>query len=69
MRGDAGPADGILGLHAGNVVVDAQYANMNSGASPGMYFRLSLSDTGTGIVPDVIRESLSRGTRNARAPL
>jgi two-component system cell cycle sensor histidine kinase/response regulator CckA len=51
---DAMPNGGILGIRAENVEVDAQYANMNSGATPGMYVMLSVSDTGTGIAPETI---------------
>jgi two-component system cell cycle sensor histidine kinase/response regulator CckA len=51
---DAMPDGGTLGFRAGNVEIDAQYANMNPGASPGMYVLLSVSDTGTGIPPGVI---------------
>lgn len=51
---DAMPDGGILGIRAENVEVDAQYANMNPGASPGMYVLLSVSDTGTGIAPEEI---------------
>lgn len=53
---DAMPSGGILGIRAENVDVDAQYANMNPGASPGMYVMLSVSvsDTGTGIAPGTI---------------
>jgi len=51
---DAMPDGGILGLRAQNVEVDAHYANMNPGASPGIYVMLSVSDTGTGIAPDMI---------------
>ena len=51
---DAMPGGGVLGIRAENVEVDAQYANMNPGASPGMYVLLSVSDTGTGIPPEAI---------------
>ena len=51
---DAMPDGGILDIRAENVEVDAQYAHMNPGASPGVYVRLSVSDTGTGIPPEAI---------------
>jgi PAS domain S-box-containing protein len=51
---DAMPDGGILRLRAENVEVDAHYANMNPGASPGMYVMLSVSDSGTGIAPDTM---------------
>jgi two-component system, cell cycle sensor histidine kinase and response regulator CckA len=50
---DAMPSGGILGIRAENVDVDATYANMNPGATPGVYVMLSVSDTGTGIAPEV----------------
>jgi PAS domain S-box-containing protein len=51
---DAMPDGGFLGIRAENVEVDAQYAKMNPGASPGVYVMLSVSDTGAGIAPDKI---------------
>lgn len=51
---DAMPDGGVLGIRAENVEVDAQYANMNPGASPGMYVMLSVSDTGAGIPAETI---------------
>jgi two-component system cell cycle sensor histidine kinase/response regulator CckA len=51
---DAMPNGGILGIRAENVEVDAQYANMNSGATPGVYVMVSVSDTGTGITPETL---------------
>lgn len=51
---DAMPDGGILGIRAGNVEVDAQYAARTPGASPGVYVRLSVSDTGPGIPPETI---------------
>lgn len=49
---DAMANGGVLGIRAENVEVDTQYANMNPGASPGVYVMLSVSDTGTGIAPE-----------------
>ena len=48
---DAMPEGGVLGIRAENVEVDEQYAQMNPGASPGVFVILSVSDTGTGIAP------------------
>jgi len=46
---DAMPNGGLLTIHAENVDIDMQYANMNAGAKPGAYVLLSVSDTGSGI--------------------
>ncbi|MFL6246606.1 MAG: ATP-binding protein, partial [Thermoanaerobaculia bacterium] len=51
---DAMPGGGTLTIHAENVDIDAQYANMNAGATPGAYVMLSVSDTGTGIPPEAL---------------
>jgi two-component system, cell cycle sensor histidine kinase and response regulator CckA len=51
---DAMPGGGTLTIHAENVDIDAQYANMNAGAVPGAYVMLSVSDTGTGIPPEAL---------------
>ena len=51
---DAMPKGGTLAIHAENVDIDAQYANMNASAAPGAYVMLSVSDTGTGIDPETI---------------
>lgn len=51
---DAMPNGGFLGIRAENVEVDAQYAKMNPGASPGVYVMLAVSDTGTGIAPEAL---------------
>jgi len=51
---DAMPHGGTLSIAAENVVLDAQYAAMNLKAKPGRYVRLSVTDTGTGIHPEII---------------
>ncbi|HVU32849.1 MAG TPA: PAS domain S-box protein [Opitutaceae bacterium] len=50
---DAMPAGGVLTIAAKNMAVDAAFAATNTGASPGSYVVLSVSDTGTGIPPDI----------------
>jgi PAS domain S-box-containing protein len=51
---DAMPAGGRLGLVARNVEIDENYARMQAATKPGSYACLSVTDTGTGIPPDVI---------------
>jgi two-component system cell cycle sensor histidine kinase/response regulator CckA len=51
---DAMPNGGTVTIHAENVEIDAQYANMNPGATPGAYVMLSVSDTGSGIPAEII---------------
>jgi two-component system, cell cycle sensor histidine kinase and response regulator CckA len=52
---DAMPQGGMLTIQAENVEIDEQYARMNVGATPGSYVMLSVSDTGTGIPPEVMQ--------------
>ncbi|MFN0139538.1 MAG: PAS domain S-box protein [Pyrinomonadaceae bacterium] len=51
---DAMPAGGRLGITAANTAVDEGYARLNIDAEPGNYVMLSVTDTGTGISPDVV---------------
>jgi signal transduction histidine kinase len=46
---DAMPDGGKLTLETKNVVLDTNYANMNSDAEPGNYIMIAVSDTGEGI--------------------
>jgi two-component system cell cycle sensor histidine kinase/response regulator CckA len=50
---DAMPQGGTLGITARNVNVDAQYAAMLHAVPPGRYVVIEVSDTGSGISPDV----------------
>ena len=51
---DAMLAGGRLGISATNTFVDESYARMNIDAEPGSYVMLSVSDTGSGMSPDVV---------------
>lgn len=50
---DAMPAGGDLALIAEGVIIDEQYATLIPRARPGSFVRIAVSDTGTGISPDV----------------
>ncbi|MBA3960741.1 MAG: PAS domain S-box protein [Chthoniobacterales bacterium] len=50
---DAMPEGGKLRLSAENFDVDAHYANMMPGATAGPHVLLQVTDTGTGIPPDI----------------
>lgn len=50
---DAMPHGGTLTIHLGNLVLDEIYATMNADAKAGPHVRVSVSDTGTGIPPEV----------------
>jgi len=52
---DAMALGGILTITAENVVVDENYARMNPGAEPGHYVMIVVTDTGTGMSPDVMK--------------
>jgi PAS domain S-box-containing protein len=51
---DAMPAGGILRIDTANVVVDADSVAGGSPARPGQHVRLRVSDSGTGMTPEVI---------------
>jgi PAS domain S-box-containing protein len=51
---DAMPAGGRLTITTGVKTVDKEEAAQNSGASPGLHVWLAVSDTGTGIAPEVL---------------
>src|SRR5262249_28219819 len=51
---DAMPNGGTITLGAENISVDDNYARMNLEARPGQYVALTVSDTGSGIPPELI---------------
>ena len=51
---DAMPDGGSLTVHAGNGTDDASYARDIPGTDPGQFGVLSVTDTGTGMAPDVV---------------
>ena len=51
---DAMDGTGTLGIETANVVFDDAFCAEHLGAVPGEYVRLTVSDTGSGISPDVI---------------
>jgi len=51
---DALPDGGILSISAKNLFLDEQSARMNIDAKAGPYIVLSVSDTGTGIPPEIL---------------
>ncbi len=51
---DAMPRGGVLSISAENITLDENYTRMRPDAAPGMYVAITVSDTGSGIPPDVI---------------
>ena len=50
---DAMPNGGTLTIGVENCVIDEQYAAMNIEAKPGRYVKISVTDSGAGIPPDL----------------
>jgi signal transduction histidine kinase/FixJ family two-component response regulator len=51
---DAMPGGGRLTIEAANKVLDAEYARQRAEVTPGEYVVLAMSDTGTGMPPEVL---------------
>ncbi|MGA3399994.1 MAG: PAS-domain containing protein [Acetobacteraceae bacterium] len=51
---DAMPKGGRLDITTRNVVLDASYTALHPDVTPGAYVRIEISDTGTGIPPEII---------------
>jgi CheY-like chemotaxis protein len=50
---DAMPRGGRLVIRTRNVELDAEYAAQNTDVAPGSYAEIAVSDTGTGMTPDI----------------
>ena len=50
---DAMPQDGILTIGSAAAELGGEYARLHPGVQPGRYVELSVTDTGTGIAPEV----------------
>jgi signal transduction histidine kinase/DNA-binding response OmpR family regulator len=49
-----GPEGGVLSINLEQVVLDRQFTEKNPGLIPGPYLKLSVSDTGCGMTPEII---------------
>jgi signal transduction histidine kinase len=56
---DAMPEGGRLTIETANTRLDAEYAAQHSEVTPGQYVMVAVSDTGTGMSLDVIREAFT----------
>ncbi len=54
---DAMPGGGTLTVETANAQFDADYAAANPGLAPGDYVMLAVSDTGTGMTPEVLQRA------------
>jgi signal transduction histidine kinase/DNA-binding response OmpR family regulator len=51
---DAMPGGGRLTVEAGNALLDDEYARLHEDLKPGQYVQVAVTDTGTGIAPELL---------------
>jgi CheY-like chemotaxis protein len=51
---DAMPEGGRLTIEAGNAMLDGEYARLHDDVRPGQYVMVAVTDTGTGIAPELL---------------
>jgi PAS domain S-box-containing protein len=54
---DAMPDGGRLTIELGNVMLDEDYVSVESDITPGQYVMLAISDTGSGMTPEVLERA------------
>lgn len=54
---DAMAGCGRITIEAGNAMLDADYARLHADVVPGQYVLLAVSDTGSGMPPEVVRQA------------
>jgi signal transduction histidine kinase len=54
---DAMPEGGRITIETANVHLDEQYAALNAGSAPGQYVMVAVTDSGSGMTPDVIAKA------------